>query len=241
MAGLRARRRAVPLLLAVLMPPFIGCAHAAAPPSTHGPAGPVATQSLLRVDYHGPDGQGRLRLILRRHSAESFRLDADDPLGRALWTLWVEAEELTLVDHRARAWCRGAGDVSIPERGLGDVPVRAAARVLLGELPVAPPDPPGPDGSLDFVDPEGRRWTATLAGGEPVRWTLWRGGGPMVWWQRSGRGGILSHRAGGQFRWRVAVSEPLPPAAGGGADRVVPADYEAGSCGGVAGAGAPPG
>lgn len=209
------------------------CAHAIAPPAEPESPAPPPSQSLLRVDYHGPDGQGRLRLVLRRWSSDRFRLDADDLLGRALWTLRVAGDGLTLIDHRARAYCRGTADVSIPERGLSHVPVRALAGVLLGELPVAPPPGAGGGDRVDFVDARGRRWTATLDGGAPVSWAMWGDGEPLVWWQGDARGGILSHRAGGQFRWRVAVSEEL--AAGGEepAEPPAPEGYELGSCGGA--------
>jgi hypothetical protein len=69
------------------------------------------------------------------------------------------------------------------------------------------------DRRLAFADAQGRRWSATLAGGAPLSWAMTEPGdaAPSVWWRRHDGEHLLSDRARGvQLRWRESVVEPLP-------------------------------
>ncbi len=116
---------------------------------------------------------------------------------------------MLIVDHRARTFCSTRERPRIPEVILATLPPEVLPRVLRGALPVEPPGGVGGAEELDFTDGDGNRWTATLDGGEVASWTLWENAAPAVWWSRQPRGGILSHRDGAQFRWRLTVAEPL--------------------------------
>ncbi|MDX1644567.1 MAG: hypothetical protein R3244_09450, partial [Thermoanaerobaculia bacterium] len=123
-------------------------------------------QTLYRVSYRGIDGRGRLRLVLRR-SAGEFRLDAADPFGRALWSFATAGAEAVLLDHRADAYCRFVGAVTVDVVALSELPVRSLPRLLDGRLPAEPVEPlvPPEEGEVELVDTVGRRWTARYVDG----------------------------------------------------------------------------
>jgi hypothetical protein len=172
----------------------------------------LASQHLLRIRYSGPEGSGSLKLVVKVLSAENFQLLASDAvLGRALWSLEVRDETALFVDHRKKVFCAGGHEWRIDELALRAFPVTALARLLLGRIPVVPDKISRlQDEELEFLDADGERWSARLAGGEAIAWTLWSRGQPALWWTRESKGGILSHRAGSQIRWRFTLSEPLP-------------------------------
>lgn len=195
------------------------------PPAAGSPATGAATQTLYRVSYDGPAGDGRLRLVLRQLAAERFQIRTADALGRAVWSLELAASEVLLVDHRERRACRTGRELRVREIALAPLPLEAIPRVLAGETPAVPP--PAADAS-DWTDPTGRRWTARREAGALAAWTLWEEGEPVLWWLRQPRGGILSHREGSQFRWKEAAREPLPD--GGYSPLEVPEGYALGAC-----------
>lgn len=227
-----ARSRPAALAAALCL---AACAGPLAPPEQPGepalPAAPIEpsetppTQTLFRVSYDGPAGDGRLRLVLRRAAADRFQIRTADALGRAVWSLELAASEVLLVDHRERSACRAGAELRVPEIALAPLPLVAIPRVLSGETPLVPPA--GAD-TEDWTDPSGRRWTARHQAGELEAWTLWEEGRPVLWWSRQPRGGILSHRDGSQFRWKQAASEPLAEAAYPPLE--VPEGYELGTC-----------
>lgn len=188
-------------------------------------AGEQAAQSLYRVDVEGAEGRGRMRLVLRE-GPRIFQLAASDALGRALWTLTVAETRALLVDHRRRLYCSDAEAVVPPQAGLAELPLAALPRVLAGRLPIAPRAAPPGDDRLDFEDDAGRRWSAVFEAGAPSSWTLWEQDEPLLWWSAAPRGGILSHRQGSQFRWRMTVREE-------GAGKIageIPEGYALGAC-----------
>ncbi len=157
-----------------------------------------------------------MRLNVLVATRDLYQVRASDPFGRNLWSLELRAGRVRFVDHRLREHCETGREVRIPEIALTPLPIDRLPDLLEGRVPASPADPSavGPDpGSVarpeDFRDPEGRRWTARYAGPEAQAWTLWEDEEPFLWWQRQDRGGVLSHRAGSQFRWRRAVSEAL--------------------------------
>lgn len=168
----------------------------------------LGTQRLLRVHYHGPEGSGSLRLVLRLQEVNEFHLLAADRLGRALWSLEVAPTRVGLVNHRDRWFCEANDAVVLPEKALALLPLTALPRVLLGYVPVLPSGSPDP-GLQEFTGPEGGRWTVTWIEGLTESWTQWKESRPTLWWTRRPKGGILSHRDGIQFRWREVVNEPL--------------------------------
>ncbi len=147
--------------------------------------------------------------MLRLAAADRFQLAASDPFGRALWSFRLAEGEVLIVDHREKTFCATRESPRIPEVILATLPPAVLPRVLLGELPVELPAGAAGGEALDFTDAGGSRWTATLDGGEVASWTLWENAAPTLWWSRQPRGGILSHRDGAQFRWRLTVAEPL--------------------------------
>jgi len=171
-----------------------------------------------------------MRLILRDDPADPggpFHLAASDALGRPLWALAATGERVVLVDHRTRAVCSAQGTISLPEAPLGGLPPSVLPRVLRGRLPVFDEGLPA-NGEVDYLDANGRRWTARLEAGEPSSWTLWEGGRPLLWWLGQESGGVLSHRAGSQFRWRLSVEE----ARSGEFVLDAPRDYHRADCAG---------
>ena len=171
----------------------------------------LGTQRIFRIRYDGPEGEGRLRLVLRLERSERYTITTADVLGRALWSLSLIDGELVLVDHRAESFCRSAGEVLLPEVALAPLPLASIPGVLLGYLPV----PPGAEiqvddeASIEILEPSARRWTARREGERLESWTLWLGEVPTLWWISGQDGGILSHRRGVQFRWRQVVRENL--------------------------------
>lgn len=179
-------------------------------------------QALFRLSYHGVDGRGRLRLVLRSQGSD-FHLEAADPFGRSLWSFGTHGSEAVLLDHRESTYCRLEGAVTIDVVALSELPVRSLPLLLSGRLPAdlaEPLDPPD-SGEIDVVDRAGRRWTARFDRAELVAWTLYEGGEPTLWWKLQGEGGLLSHRDGAQASWIRTASErvndtlePLEPPAG---------------------------
>ena len=166
-------------------------------------------QYLFHVRYSGPEGEGTLRLVPRLRAPQDFQLLTADTLGRSRWSLEVREGHTLLLDHRHKTFCEGDGDLHLGEASLTVLPITTLPRLLLGELPVAPLSSELDEGSTDFSDSEGRRWSIRREGGELRAWTLWILEIPTLWWTRQNKGGILSHRDGSQFRWRRVVEEPL--------------------------------
>jgi hypothetical protein len=205
------------------------------------PAAALGTQRLYRVTYDGPDGGGSFRLTLRLATAQRYQVRAVDPVGRALWSLGVAGTSGLWLDHRAGAACRLSGSLDLAAGQLTPFPLASLPALLLGRLPAAPAGPleeveeeaqagemePVAAGEADvetavaggrrlaFHDAEGRRWSATLDGGEPLSWAMTEPGeaSPSVWWRRHAGEHLLSDRVRGvQLRWRESVVEPLPGA-----------------------------
>lgn len=189
----------------------------------------LGTQSLFRVQYDGPEGDGGLRLVMRIETSQRFQLSATDSLGRAVWSVDVEPAEAVLVYHREKAYCVTSGEVRLPETALAPLPLRSLPRVLLGDVPVPAADRGLTFSQGGFVDAAGRRWSARTNGEAPTAWTLYDPDGPLLWWTAQGKGGILSHREGVQFRWRRSVRENLTETL---STLPVPAGYERRSCDG---------
>lgn len=175
------------------------------------PASELLMQSLFRVQYQGPEGQGSFRLTLRLAAANRYRVTTVDSVGRTIWTLWVEGDKGLWVDHHQHLFCRFEGELGLESVPLSPFALPALPALLLARLPEPPRATPAvSEGSLEMVDRSGRRWTARLEKGELVQWTLWELGEPAVWWARLGEESILSERARGiQLRWRRVLSEPL--------------------------------
>ena len=170
--------------------------------------GPSAAQTLYRVRYDGPEGDGSLRLVMRQVAPDRFQLQAADTFGRAVWGLDYERDEVLLLDHRRKEACVAGRELRVPEVALRPLPLPAVARVLSGRVPV--PAPEGAD-PADWTDEAGQRWTARWEDGLLAAWTLWQREKPQLWWLRQENGGILSHRDGSQFRWRRTAYEKLLP------------------------------
>lgn len=219
--GRRSSLDALGTAVAVLACAAAGCAGGPAPRAVPPgsaepltlPASAFSRQYLFRVSYSGagPDGSGRLTLYLDR--PDRYLLRAVDPLGRTAWSLEAGREGYLLVDERERLFCRGERVLELTELDLGPLPPDGLPAVLLGYLPVHPPEEAvDVEGSFSFRDAAGRSWRGSVGAAGLEAWTLERGGEPRVWWTRDGDGGILSHRRGEQFRWRRTVSEPLTSA-----------------------------
>ena len=186
---------------------------------------PAPARTLYRVRYEGPDGGGSLRLVVRQVAADRFQLQASDTFGRAVWSLDLDGDDVLLVNHRERQACVAGGELRVPELALRPLPLPAVARVLAARTPVRVPA--GADRS-DWTDETGRRWTASWEGDRLEAWTLWQEGEPRLSWRRQGRGGVLSHLAGSQFRWRQVTREKLQPSTYRRLE--APADYRFGEC-----------
>jgi hypothetical protein len=188
----------------------------------------LGTQTLFRVRYKGPEGDGGLRLILRLDTNDRFQLVASNVLGKAVWSMETYDQQVLLVDHSEKTYCETGMDLVLPEVALDPLPVKALPGVLLGYLPVAiGADSVTGDGKIDFIDADLRRWTGSFEAGKPSSWMLWERDQPVLWWSRQDKGGILSHRQGVQFRWKSVVSESLE----GGFERLaVPESYKRAAC-----------
>ncbi len=135
-----------PLLAAALL--AAACATTRSPaPAAPGldpwqlPPSAVGTQRLFRASFEGPQGGGGFRLTLRLAAADRYRVEAVDPVGRALWTLDVAGAAGLWVDHRNRVVCRPTGSFELAAAQLPTLPLAALPRLLLGRLPVPPAGP----------------------------------------------------------------------------------------------------
>ena len=218
--GLAAMAAVLPACSQVTTTPTV-----VAPAEVSVTAAPTAAQTLYRVRYDGPEGDGSLRLVKRQVAADRFQLQAADTFGRAVWSLDLDGREVLLVDHRRGEACASSGDLRVPEVALRPLPLTAVARVLDARTPLEAP--PGVD-RADWTDDDGRRWTSRTEDGLLAAWTLWQSGEPQLWWTRQPRGGVLSHRDGSQFRWRQTAREDLPPASYRRIE--APAEYRFGEC-----------
>ena len=205
-------RPACSLGLAVLAGLVAACAPLVVQPPVSGPelAAPWPAQTLYRVRYEGPAGEGGLRLVLRQVAEERFQLLASDSLGRAAWSLELWDDEVLLVNHRERLSCVAGSELRVPELALRSLPLVAVPRVLYGRTPLPPP--PGAADPGDWSDDSGSRWTLHRDDGRLGSWTLWQEGEPRLSWKRQSDGGVLSHLDGAQFRWRQVTREKLSPA-----------------------------
>ena len=207
--------RLIPVLVAVGLS---ACGGRSAPVAV-GPGAVVAEgdetgkdetpyQALYRVQYSGPEASGSFKLVVRWQAEDRFELAATDPLGRALWRLDSAATGHIFVDHRRRLFCRAAR-LHLREPALGSLPLGAIPRVLSGRVPAAVERDLAAAGSNEAVDLEGRRWRIRSGEEGLEAWTMWIEEEPTLWWVRRGKGGVLSHRDGSQFRWRRVLREEL--------------------------------
>lgn len=195
------------------------------------PADAFPTQRLYRAKYDGPEGRLGFKLTLYLESAERYRLQAVDLVGRKVWELDLDGEGgALLIDHRNQRFCRmdRAGELTMAP--LGRFPLVAIPRLLLGLLPADPAREVQIEGeTLSYRDDSGQLWQASWQDGQLAWWTLGEAGDPLAYWRREdGIGGIFSDRRGQQqLRWNETVREGLPQSL----DRPqIPASYEFGSC-----------
>lgn len=213
----------------------VGCATGPAPkvavptqieiPPWQMPRSEYPSQRLFRVDVAGKQGGGSARVTLRYWVPGEYEARAADALGRPLWLLSVYRGRELVVDLRARTFCEGQDGMRLPVIDFGPLPYDALPRLLIGRLPL-PPDTRRDlvwtrNGSFQFTDGLGREWHGELKDGWPVHWVVGNPG-PLIWWRRSGSGGILSRRGGGQIRWRQEVREPFTPKSRSAHPQVVP-------------------
>ncbi len=193
------------------------------------PPAAFGSQRLYRISYSGPRGEGTFRLTLRLAAAERYQVMAVDPIGRALWSLDVDAERGLWLDHRNRGYCTFNGSFDVADVPLAPFPLLSLPALLLGRLPAEPAAPPQAKGSdLTYRDDQERRWTARLAGDEVESWTLWDDSSPAVLWVKREDWAILSDRAqGAQVRWKEVLAEKLPGAL---AALTVPPGFEEEDC-----------
>ena len=175
------------------------------------PAAEWRTQRIVRMRYAGPEGRGRLRLVLRFESPERFQVEASDRLGRRWWELNVRKGDALVLWLRDRTFCRYGGDLEIPALSLGPVPAGAVAALLLRRLPAPPLDPgavaavaASNAGELDFEDRWGRRWTAAATPGGPRRWNLHRGAETRASWSldAAGLSRLVEPETGLELLWQ---------------------------------------
>ena len=176
-------------------------------PLSDSSGGPAAHQHLFKVHYDGPQGSGSLRLVLRTQADGLFQITTADTLGRPLWSVEAGDSSTVFLDHRQQIYCLGEDEVRLREVTLEMFPLPAVPRLLLGQLPVDLTEVSGEGESAEYRDTHGRRWSVRTESDRPVAWTLWVTDAPTLWWTREGKGGILSHRDGSQFRWRQVVDE----------------------------------
>ncbi|HEY8021133.1 MAG TPA: hypothetical protein VIH93_08525 [Thermoanaerobaculia bacterium] len=193
------------------------------PPSAFG------SQRLYRISYSGPRGEGSFRLTLRLAAAERYQVMAVDPVGRALWSLDVDAERGLWLDHRNRGYCNFEGSFDVADVPLAPFPLLSLPALLLDRLPAEPAAPPQVKGrDLTYRDEMERRWTARLAGDQVESWTLWEEGQPVVLWVRRDDWSILSDRKqGAQVRWKEVLAEKLPRAL---TELAIPSGFEEEDC-----------
>lgn len=177
----------------------------------------LGTQRLFRVRYDGPEGEGSVRLTLKLLSPRRYRVSTLDLLGRPVWSLAVEGDDVTWIDDRQRRVCRFHGELTPSSVPLAPFSLPALPALLLGRLPEAPAGPTSrvPGGRVEYDDAAGHRWSVDLHAGTVLGWTRWTDGEPSAWWRWIEGEGILSERDRGmQIRWRQVLSEPiaeLPP------------------------------
>lgn len=168
-----------------------------------------ASQELFKVSYSGPQGSGSMRLVLRRQTGGSFQLVTSDALGRSLWSLQADSSHTMFVDHRRQVFCSTEDEFHLNEVTLKIFPISSIPRLLRGDLPIDLPTGRPIGDSMEHEDSQGRRWSVRRENDEVIAWTLWVSALPTLWWTKSNKAGILSHRDGGQFRWRSVVQEPM--------------------------------
>lgn len=175
------------------------------------PATALGTQSLFRLRYGGPEGEGSFRLTLRLASPDHYRVTTVDAVGRMVWSLSVEGAGGLWIDHKERRYCRFEGAEQISAPALAPFSLPSLPAILFGRLPVSAVGELSLDGdALEFRDAAARRWTARREGDGLARWTLWSEAEPAIWYGLQGDEAVLSERAQGiQLRWRRVVSEPL--------------------------------
>jgi len=177
-----------------------------------GAAAPVedadARQHLFRVRYSGSEGSGSLRLVLKMQNESRFQMTASDTLGRPLWSAEVDAGQTVFLDHRQKVYCVSQEELRLREVTLEMFSLTAISRLLLGRLPIDLDSGLVPGESTEYRDEQDRRWSMRTEVDGIAAWTLWVEDVPTLWWTRQGKGGILSHRDGSQFRWRQVVEEP---------------------------------
>jgi outer membrane biogenesis lipoprotein LolB len=178
-------------------------------PSEHGGEVSKPSQELFKVSYSGPEGSGSMRLVLRRQGRELFQLMTSDALGRSLWSLQADSSHTVFVDHRRQVFCFTEEQFHLNEVTLKMFPISSIPQLLQGELPVDLPSGHAIEESGEFEDSQGRRWSVRRESNELTAWTLWVSGLPTLWWTKQTKGGILSHRDGGQFRWRRVIQESM--------------------------------
>lgn len=173
------------------------------------PPSEFSTRRLYRLSYAGEQGQANLRVALFLLSDRKFFVSASDAFGRSIWDLTISPEGSRFVDHRNDRFCDIDEMATLPGLALESFPIRSLPSVLLGRLPLPPKkEVVSRDGKVSFQDLAGRNWTARVVDGSVRNWTLWLDGEPSVWWsRRQSRGGVLSHRQGGQIRWKEVVAE----------------------------------
>jgi len=175
------------------------------------PPAAFGSQRLYRISYSGPRGEGSFRLTLRLGAAERYQVMAVDPVGRALWSLDVDAGRGLWLDHRNRGYCTFDGSFDVAEVPLDPFPLLSLPALLLGRLPAEPVAAPQWKGrELTYHDDMDRRWTARLTGDQVESWTLWDDDQPVVLWVRRDDWSILSdRRQGAQVRWKEVLAERL--------------------------------
>lgn len=193
------------------------------------PVDAYPTQRLYRVKYRGPEGDLGFKLTLYLTNETSYRMQASD-LGRKLWSLTVEAgSEATWVSHQRKEVCHTEAAEELRFVPLGDLPLVALPKLLLGRLPAEPAANLSRDSArVAFLDARGQLWNAGIVGQDPEWWSLVEAGEVVVWWRREDDGGVFADNQGEQeVRWREIVRESLetPVAA-----VTVPSDYRSIDC-----------
>lgn len=226
------------LLLALALPLSLACASVGPFSSPTGgkpwevPEEAYPTQRLFRIKYAGPEGKAGFKLTLYLETAERYRMQAADSLGRKLWSLDLDARgRATWLDHRRETFCHTVGS-QLDFVPLARLPLMALPKLLLGRLPTSPAgrvEGSTTDGAFSFLDASGQRFRGNLVGGGLLWWTLEENSKPVAWWRQEDEGASFVHRGTQQeVRWREVVREPL---AGGLEGLVIPADYSERDCG----------
>ncbi len=175
------------------------------------PAGAYPTQRLYRIKYRGPEGDLGFKLTLYLEGEASYRMSASD-LGRKLWSLTVDGQGgATWVDYLNKEVCRAPASEELRFVPLGDLPLIALPKLLLGRLPAEPAASLNQDeGRVAFLDLRGQLWNAGLTGGKLDWWSLIEAGEVIVWWRREEDGGVFADSDNKQeIRWREIVREKL--------------------------------